>query len=317
MVSRERLHLPDTELSRPARALAERFVQRWDLHARQLDDGRYICVHEPLNVGHLFDHLQRKMTLGTYLLDAESRARFLVLDADDEHGWERLSHLAQQLSHEHIPSYLEKSRRGGHLWLFLAEAVAGRDARAFGRGLLDFHRMENVELFPKQDELAGGPGSLIRMPFGVHRVTSRRYGFYAPDGAPLAPTIREQIHTLASPEVVPEVAFEAYGAFAPRLAVTATELPKMDTETVSGRIKASVTVLEFVSQYVDLKPTASGAIGLCPFHDDHHPSLGVNDAGNYWNCFAGCGGGSVIDFWMKWKRCEFTTAMGELAEMVL
>ena len=42
------------------------------------------------------------------------------------------------------------------------------------------------------------------------------------------------------------------------------------------RIKASVTVLEFVSQYVDLKPTASGAVGLCP--------------GNYWDCFAGCGG---------------------------
>jgi hypothetical protein len=25
-------------------------------------------------------------------------------------------------------------------------------------------------------------------------------------------------------------------------------------------------VLEFVSQYVDLKPTASGDVGLCPFH---------------------------------------------------
>jgi hypothetical protein len=59
--------------------------------------------------------------------------------------------------------------------------------------------------------------------------------------------------------------------------------------------------LEFVSQYVDLKPTARGAIGLCPFHDDHHPSFGVNDEGNYWHCFAGCGGGSVIDFWMKWQ----------------
>jgi hypothetical protein len=239
------------------------------------------------------------------------------LDADDERGWERLGHLARKLSHEHIPSYLEKSRRGGHLWLFLAQAVAGRDARAFGRGLLDFYRFEDVELFPKQDELAGGPGSLIRMPFGVHRVTGRRYGFYTPDGAPLAPTIREQISALAAPEVVPEVAFESYRAFAPHPVTTALEPPEADTETASGRIKASVTVLEFVSQYVDLKPTASGAIGLCPFHDDHHPSLGVNDAGNYWHCFARCGGGSVIDWWMKWKGCEFTTAVRELAEMLL
>jgi DNA primase len=99
--------------------------------------------------------------------------------------------------------------------------------------------------------------------------------------------------------------------------VKAAEVPEIDTETVSGRIKASVTVLEFVGQYVDLKPTVSGAIGLCPFHDDHHPSLGVNDAGNYWNCWAGCGGGSVIDFYMNWKGCEFTTAVRELAEAVL
>ena len=158
-----------------------------------------------------------------------------------------------------------------------------------------------LELFPKQDELAGGPGSLIRMPFGVHRLTGRRYAFYTPDGTPLAPTIREQICQLAAPGVVPEIAFESYRAFAPELVVTATEPPAADTETVSGRIKASMTVLELVSQYVDLKPTASGAVGLCPFHDDHHPSLGVNDEGNYWHCFAGCGGGSVIDFWMQWN----------------
>jgi DNA primase len=52
---------------------------------------------------------------------------------------------------------------------------------------------------------------------------------------------------------------------------------------VSEIIKAAVSVLEFVSQYVDLKLAPSGALGLCPFHDDHH----------------------------------FTTAMRELVEMLL
>jgi len=56
-------------------------------------------------------------------------------------------------------------------------------------------------------------------------------------------------------------------------------------------VKVSVTVLEFVRQYVDLKPTASGAIGVCPFHDDHHPSFGINEDGNCWQCFARCSGG--------------------------
>ena len=81
--------------------------------------------------------------------------------------------------------------------------------------------------------------------------------------------------------------------------------------------EAGVMVLEFVSQYVDLMPTASGAVSLCPFHNDYHPSLGVNEEGNYGNCWAGCGGGSVIDSWQKWRKCDFTTAVRELAGMVL
>jgi hypothetical protein len=91
---------------------------------------------------------------------------------DDAQGWQRLGHLASALAGENVPAYLEKSRHGGHLWLFLAEAAAGRDARAFGLGLLAAHRVEGVELFPKQDQIADAPGSLIRMPFGMHRLTS-------------------------------------------------------------------------------------------------------------------------------------------------
>jgi hypothetical protein len=38
--------------------------------------------------------------------------------------------------------------RGGHLWLFLAEAVTGREARVFGEGLLAVHRIEQVPPTP-------------------------------------------------------------------------------------------------------------------------------------------------------------------------
>ena len=135
----------------------------------------------------------------------------------------------------------------------------------------------------------------------------------------MAPSIREQIYALKTPETVPEAGFEAYRSFVPSETVEAPGEPPKAPErgTLSERIKASVMVMEFVSQYVDLKPTASGAVGLCPFHDDHHPSFGVNIEGNYWHCCAGCGGGSVIDFWMRWRGCDFTTAVRELAEMVL
>ena len=184
--------------------------------------------------------------------------------------------------------------------------------------LLANHGISGVELFPKQDHLGKGPGSLIRMPFGVHRLTGRRYGFIAPDCRRLAPTIRDQIHFFSAPQTVPEAAFEAYGSHVPAEPLPAVSAPVEEpTGPLSERIKTSVTVLEFVGRYVDLQPTANGAIGRCPFHDDHRPSFGVNDEGNYWNCWAGCGGGSVIDFWMKWRGCDFAAAIAQLAELLL
>ncbi len=59
-----------------AQILGDIFVQRWDLYARQLDDGRYVCVREPLTQAHLEAHLRGDITLGTYVLDAESNGRF-------------------------------------------------------------------------------------------------------------------------------------------------------------------------------------------------------------------------------------------------
>ena len=78
----------------------------------------------------------------------------------------------------------------------------------------------------------------------------------------------------------------------------------------------SIPVIDFVSQYVDLKESGSGAVGLCPFHDDTHHSFSISETGNYWNCFAGCGGGSVIEFWMKLNNCDFKTAITELEKLV-
>lgn len=310
------------KLARPAEILAERFIQRRDLYAVQLKDGRYICVHQPLKVDNLYAHLRGEITLGTYLLDREGQARFVVLDSDSKDGWVDLSALAAKLAGEHVPAYVEKSRRGGHLWMFFNRPVKGVDVRRFARGILDLYHLSGIEIYPKQDMVGKGPGSLLRLPFGRHRLTGRRYGFYGNNGKPLAPSLSEQIYALQSSEFVSEASLNAYMSISLSLAPE-TRPMRLDesTDVVSKRIKAAVTVLEFISRYVDLKPTPTGTVGLCPFHDDQHPSFGVNDKENYWHCFAGCGGGSVIDFWAKWREKQeldsgFVATVTELAEII-
>jgi hypothetical protein len=64
--------------------LTFQFANRKDIHARQLDDGRYWLIKRPFTPGLMYLHLKGKVTLGTYLLDQVSRAKFTVLDADDD-----------------------------------------------------------------------------------------------------------------------------------------------------------------------------------------------------------------------------------------
>ena len=73
-----------TELEPLASGLAETFIQRWDLYPKQLEDGSYISVKKTLSENHILAHLRGDITLGLYLLDKESQARFIVIDADDE-----------------------------------------------------------------------------------------------------------------------------------------------------------------------------------------------------------------------------------------
>jgi len=315
----EREHQPNLadEYLQPAFDLSERFIQRWDIQARQLENGRYISIRKPLETQHLVSHLKGDITLGTYVLDHDSNARFITFDADNDQSFSHLTKVAHQLQSENINPYLETSRRGGHLWLFFSQPVAGIHARQFGNGIITANNIRNIELFPKQDHLSGGPGSLIRLPFGFHQISGRRYPFITSGGERIAYSVREQIKILSDPKPVPVGVFEAYRSLAYSHQMEAVFEPSEEPPIMlSDQIKQRISVLDFVSQYIDLQPTNQGAIGLCPFHDDHNPSFSVNASENYWQCFAGCGGGSIIDFWMKWEGCDFINALHELSELL-
>ena len=304
-----------TELEPLAAGLAATFIQRRDLYAQQLADGSFVCVHKPLEDAHLVAHLQGEITLGAYVLDPSSQARYIVLDADEETHMAALARMAADLADQGVPAYLEESRRGGHLWLFFAKPIPGKDARLFGLRLLESHNLSWVELFPKQPTLTSGPGSLVRLPFGVHRKTGRRYGFITPERQPLAGTLIEQVRILSAPETVPEAFMHTLltrsSSSRPERLSTGMEGLKIP---LSQQIKESISAYDFISRYVELSPSGRG---LCPFHEDQRSSFSVNLEGNYWHCFSGCGGGSIIDFWMRYRNCDFNSAVRELARILL
>ena len=134
----------------------------------------------------------------------------------------------------------------------------------------------------------------------------------------MAQTIREQLQVLKEPEIVPDQLFEQYAGYVSAPPPKPLFRPvEAEGETVSDRIKAAASCYEFISRYVELEPNGRGH---CPFHDDQKASLSVNLEDNYWHCFAGCGAGSIIDFYMLYQEriegtdCDFKTAVTDLAK---
>src|SRR2546430_626140 len=156
-------------------AYASVFVHCWSQYAVQQRDGSYWRVREPLTLPLLTAHLAGRCTLGTYLLDEQYQCAFAVFDADGPDGLDQLVGLAMELALSGIPTVLEASRRGGHLWVHLAEPTPARAVRAW---LLPAAHLLGVEFYPKQDTLGpDGACSLIRLPLGIHQQARGWYPF--------------------------------------------------------------------------------------------------------------------------------------------
>jgi DNA primase len=86
-------------------------------------------------------------------------------------------------------------------------------------------------------------------------------------------------------------------------APTAPEIRPFVPKTRNGdsrerveRVKSLSPIAQIIGQYVQLRPSGSNLVGLCPFHEDRIPSFTVYPATGTFHCY-GCGKhGDVISF---------------------
>ena len=290
-------------------AYASLFVHCRPQYAVQQRDGSYWRVREPLTLPLLSAHLSGRCTLGTYLLDEHNACSFAVFDADSHDGLERLVGLAMGLARQGIPTMLEASRRGGHLWVHLAEPTPAWMVRAW---LLPFAQSLGVEFYPKQDTLGpDGACSLIRLPLGIHRQARGWFPFVQVhedgDVVPVGETVWECCAWACQNVqrvMVPEVVCTAYAVPPPQVV---RNIPLMASHTAvsgfgGGGIRAwcrAQDIIEVIGRFVALDHRG---VGSCPFKEHHHrgdlrPSfqvLGGNDP--HWYCYTWGRAGDLFNF---------------------
>ena len=111
-----------------------------------------------LTEGTIRQHLEGKITVGLYAIDPSTqRCKWVAIDADYKNSMDDLLNLQFHLTQDKVEPALEMSKRGGHLWIFLATPLLAKECRIYihdlalrlgvpvkGSGLAD-----GIEVFPE------------------------------------------------------------------------------------------------------------------------------------------------------------------------
>lgn len=92
-------------------------------------------------------------------------------------------------------------------------------------------------------------------------------------------------------------------------------MEKISTDTIN-LIREKSDIVDVISSYLPLTPRGKNYFGVCPFHDDSHPSMSVSKEKQIYKCFS-CGAtGNVFTFVSEYENIGFIEAVKILADKV-
>lgn len=81
-------------------------------------------------------------------------------------------------------------------------------------------------------------------------------------------------------------------------------------------IRQQADIVDVMSRYITLEKKGKDYKAICPFHDDHDPSLSISTDKQIFKCFV-CGtGGNVFTFVQKIENISFLEAVCKVAELI-
>lgn len=242
-------------------------------------------------------HLEGEITIGLYAINPESQCcKWVAIDADYKNAMEDLLKLQYRLVQDGVQPALEMSRRGGHLWIFLAEPLLAENcriyihdvARRLGVPVKGTDLREGIEVFPKQDSIGSGEfGNAIRGPLGVHRGAARRFFFYGADY-----TIEAQVAYLNRLRKLTQHELQVFiaGKEKPR----SEGAPRERTGASPFRSRATRSEFRILEHVGPLRKVGRNYVTRCPScagagHDWSGDNLAILiEDPRFYRCWAGC-----------------------------
>ena len=85
----------------------------------------------------------------------------------------------------------------------------------------------------------------------------------------------------------------------------------INTDTIN-EIRNRTDIVEVISKYIPLTKKGNNYFGICPFHDDHNPSMSVSPDKQMFKCFVCEKGGNVFNFVASYEHISFKEAVAIL-----
>lgn len=87
----------------------------------------------------------------------------------------------------------------------------------------------------------------------------------------------------------------------------------IDEEKIND-IRNSVNIVDIIKEYVPLTSKGKNFFGVCPFHEDHAPSMSVSSDKQIYRCFSCGAAGNVFTFVKDYENVSFLEAVSIVAK---
>lgn len=81
-------------------------------------------------------------------------------------------------------------------------------------------------------------------------------------------------------------------------------------------IRRQADIVEVIGSYINLVSQGKNYFGICPFHNDHSPSLSVSPEKQIYKCFTCSASGNVFTFIQNFENISFLDAVKKVADRV-
>lgn len=88
----------------------------------------------------------------------------------------------------------------------------------------------------------------------------------------------------------------------------------MVTDSEIEQIRKSANIIDIISSYIPLTQKGKNYFGVCPFHEDHSPSMSVSEEKQIYKCFSCGAAGNVFTFVSEYENVKFLEAVKIVAD---